>query len=110
MRTRLEEMMRSLGQTIALIPRKSRCETRFQAFLQPILKEREDLPVAATPLGAVNGQRWLYVGPVAQKIAAGDTVRLDDIHLTVQEAAAVYFRGEVLYNRAILRQEKERAV
>lgn len=110
MRTRLEEMMRSFGQAITLIPRKSQCETRFRAFLQPVLKEREDLPVTATPLGAVNGQRWLYVGPAAQEISEGDMVHLDDIHLTVQEVTTVYFRSEVLYNRAILRQEKERAV
>lgn len=110
MRTRLEEMMRSFGQAITLIPRKSWCETRFQAFLQPILREREDLPVAATPLGAVNSQRWLYIGPAAREIAAGDMVHLDDIHFTVQEVTAVYFRGEILYNRAVLRQEKELAV
>lgn len=110
MRARLEEMTRSFGQTITLISRKSWCEARFRAFLQPILKKREDLPVTATPLGAVNDQRWLYVGPAAQEILEGDTVYLDDIHLTVQEVTAVYFRGEVLYNRAILRQEKERAV
>lgn len=110
MRTQLEGIIRSFGQTVTLIPRKSRCETRFQAFLQPVLKEREDLPVTATPLGAVNGQRWLYVGPAAREISEGDMVHLDGIHLTVQEATAVYFRGEVLYHRAILRQEKEWAV
>ena len=110
MRSRWEEIIRSFGQTITLISRKSGCETRFQAFLQPILKEREDLPVAATPLGAVNGQRWLYAGPAAREISEGDKVYLDDIHLTVQEVTAVYFRGEILYNRAILRHEKEWAV
>ena len=107
MKARLEEIMRSFGQTGSLSSRENEEVTQFQAGLQPVLKQRDDLPAAATPLGAVNGQRWLYVGPAAQKISEGDRVYLNDIHLTVQEVTAVYFRNEILYNRAVLRQEKE---
>ena len=110
MRERLEGIMASCGQTVTLIPRESDEEWELSAFLQPVLKQREDLPVAATPLGAVNGQRWLYVGPAARTLSPGDRIRFDGLRLTVQEAETVYFRSEPLYSRAVLRQEKERAV
>lgn len=110
MRTRLDDVMRRYGQSVTLISRESECESQVKAFLQPLLKEREDLPVTATPLGAVNGQRWLYVGPAAVEIAEGDRMHLDDLHLIVQEAGTVYFGDGVLYSRAVLRQEKEFAV
>lgn len=109
MKARLEEMMRAYGQTVTLISRKSGEELAFAAFLQPVLKEREEPPVAVTPLGAVNGQRWLYIGPAGQEIQPGDRMRFDVLCLVVQETEAVYFRGETLYRRAILRREKEDA-
>lgn len=109
MRTRLEEMMRAYGQTVTLIPRKNGKESTFAAFLQPVLKVREAPPVAVTPLGAVNSQRWLYIGPANQEPQPGDRVRFDILYLVVQETEAVYFRGEVLYRRAMLRREKEDA-
>lgn len=101
--------MHAYGQTVTLIPQKSGEGSAFAAFLQPILKEREEPPVAVTPLGAVNGQRWLYIGPAGQEIQPGDRVQFDILHLVVQEAEAVYFHGEILYRRAILRREKEDA-
>lgn len=110
MRARLEEMMRVYGQTVTLVPREGGEETAFAAFLQPALKEREYPPVAATPLGAVSGKRWLYVGPAGREIVPGDRVCFDNLRLVVQEAEAVYFHTEVLYRRAVLRQEREAAV
>lgn len=109
MKARLEEMMRAYGQNITLIPQKSGEASAFAAFLQPVLKEREEPLRAVTPLGAVNGQRWLYVGPAGQEIQPGDRVRFDTLHLVVQETEAVYYRGEILYRRAVLRREKEDA-
>lgn len=110
MRAALENVMRTYGQTVSLISRESGEETQFTAFLQPVLKEREDLPAVATPLGAVNRQRWLYVGPATREVLPGDKIYLDGIRLAVQEAETVYFRSEALYKRAVLRQEKEAAV
>lgn len=110
MRARLEEMMRAYGQTVTLVSRKSGEEAAFAAFLQPVLKEREYPPVAATPLGAVSSKRWLYIGPASREIGPGDRVCLDNLHLVVQEAETVYFHAEILYRRAMLRQEKEAAV
>lgn len=73
------------------------------------MKERTTPPVTATPLGAVSGRRWLYVGPAGRDIRSGDRVCFGTLRLVVQEAEAVYFRGEVLYHRAVLRLEKEAA-
>ena len=101
--------MRAYGQTVTLVSRKSGEETAFAAFLQPILKERETPPVAASPLGAVSGKRWLYVGPAGREIRPGDRVRLDSLRLMVQEAETVYFRNEAIYRRAVLRKEREAA-
>ena len=66
-------------------------------------------PIAVTPLGAVSVRRWLYVGPAGREIQPGDRVRFNALGLVVQEAEAICFRSEVLYRRAVLRQEKERA-
>ena len=101
--------MRAYGQTVTLVSRKSGEGTVFTAFLQPVLKEREMPPVAATPLGAVSGKRWLYVGPAGREIRPGDRVRLDSLRLIVQEAETIYFRNEAIYRRAVLRREKEAA-
>lgn len=109
MRARLEEMMRTYGQTVTLVSRKGEEGMTFTAFLQPVLKEREAPPLTATPLGAVSGKRWLYVGPAGREIRPGDRVYFDDLRLVVQEAEAVYFRNEILYHRAVLRREKEAA-
>ena len=63
-----------------------------------------------TPLGAVNEQRWLYIGPAGLKLDVGDRMRCGGMRLIVQEAMTVRFREEALYCRAVLRQEKEAAV
>ncbi len=109
MRARLEELMGTYGQKVTLVSRKSREEAGVMVFLQPVLKERVAPPVTATPLGAVSGRRWLYVGPAGRGIWPGDRVCFGTLRLVAQEAEAVYFRGEVLYHRAVLRQEKEAA-
>ena len=44
-----------------------------------------------------------------RSIRLGDRVCFGTLRLVAQEAEAVYFRGEVLYRRAMLRQEKEAA-
>ena len=59
--------------------------------------------------GLWSGRRWLYVGPAGRDIWPGDRVCFGTLRLVAQEAEAVYFRGEVLYHRAVLRQEKEAA-
>ena len=97
------------GQTVTLVPQGGEA-VEIRAFLQPLLKERDEPPVAVTPLGAVNEQRWLYIGRAGIEVVAGDRMICGDAHLAVQEVRPVYWKNEVLYQRAILRQKKEAAV
>lgn len=110
MRAKLEEIIRLHGQEISVVRREGGEEEAVRGFLQPLLKEREDPPAAVTPLGAVNEQRWLYIGPAGLKLDVGDRMRCGGMRLIVQEAMTVRFREEALYCRAVLRQEKEVAV
>ncbi|MDE7260464.1 MAG: hypothetical protein K2N78_00120 [Oscillospiraceae bacterium] len=109
MRARLERIMERYGQTVTLIPRGGEAlETR--AFLQLILRERTDPPVAVTPLGPVSEQRWLYIGRAGVNVSVGDRMSFGEVRLVVQEARPVYWQDETLYQRAVLRLEKEAAV
>lgn len=98
------------GQTVTLVPRRGGEALEIRAFLQPLLKNRDDPPAAVTPLGPVSEQRWLYIGRAEVEILAGDQMTCGEVQLTVQEAQAVYWRNEALYRRAILRRKKEAAV
>lgn len=107
MKIPLTELMRRYGQEVVIIPGGPGQVRTAAAFLQPILKKREDLPAAATPLGAVSGQRWLYIGPAGTALSPGDRVRSEGLCLIVQEALTVKLGRDDLYRRAILRREKE---
>lgn len=107
MRAQLEAIMSEHGEDLVLVRRESGEELSIRAFLQPLLKEREDLPVTATPLGAVSDQRWLYIGPAAVELEPGDWIRTGGECYTVQEAMAVCFHRQALYGRAILRRKKK---
>lgn len=107
MTARLERLMRTYGQSVALTRRGAGAPVQVRAFLQPVLKRREDLPAAATPLGAVSRQRWLYIGSGRQEIAPGDLAACGETRLVVQEARPVRWGDEILYYWAMLRREKE---
>ena len=109
MKEKLEEIMRAHGQELTLVRREDGGETPIRAFLQPLLKERTEPPVTVTPLGAVNDQRWLYIGPAAQVFRPGDEIRFNGERFAAQETMTVCFRREALYFRAVLRRKKEAA-
>lgn len=98
------------GQTVTLIPGCGGEALETRAFLQPLLKERDTLPVAVTPLGPVSEQRWLYIGRAGVEIRAGDRMTCGEMRLVVQEVRDIYWRDEMLYRRAVLRWKKEEAV
>ncbi len=110
MRLRLERIMEQYGQTVTLIPNGGGEALQIKAFLQPVLKEQTEPPVAVTPLGAVSEQRWRYIGPAGTDILAGDRIRCGKMQLTVQEVRSIYWQNETLYRQAVLRREKEAAV
>ena len=110
MRAQLEAIMKEHGEDLLLVRRESGEEIPVRAFLLPFLKEREDLPVTATPLGVVSDQRWLYIGPAATELEPGDWIRFQGECYAVQEAMTICFRREAIYGRAILRRKKKGAV
>ena len=109
MRARLERIMARYGQSVILTRRETGASMAVRAFVQPVRRQREDLPVHATPLGAVSRQRWLYIGPPEPAPAPGDRLALDGLRLAAQEVQAVRWRDQVLYCRCVLRREKEAA-
>jgi len=109
MRARLDRLMARHGQTIRLTRREDGRTATVKAFLQPTLAREKKLPAAATPLGAVSGQRWLYIGSGAQEISPGDRAVWDGKSLVVQEARPVCWADETVYHWAVLRREKEAA-
>lgn len=110
MKARLERAMERYGQTVTLVPRDGSETQEVRAFLQPILKEQAEPPVAVTPLGPVCEHRWLYIGKAGVEIKVGDRMSCGGTQLVVQESQPVYWQDNVLYRRAILRREKESAV
>lgn len=109
MRARLERIMERYGQSVTLTPGDGEEAVEIRAFVQPVLKEKEALPAAVTPLGPVSTQRWLYIGQAGATVRAGDRVSCNGMRLVVQEARPVYWRDEVFYRWAMLRREKEAA-
>lgn len=110
MKDRLAGLMRRFGQELIIIPAGPGEVRTARAFLQPVRKTRQDLPVTASPLGAVCDQRWLCLGPAGMELDPGDRVRSGELRLIVQEALTVRWGQDALYRRAVLRREKEAAV
>jgi len=102
--------MERYGQTVSLAPKDGSETQEVRAFLQPILKEQVEPPVAVTPLGPVSEHRWLYIGKAGVEVMVGDRMSCGDMQLVVQETQPVYWQDNALYRRAILRREKEAAV
>lgn len=102
-----ERIIARHGQTVVLTRKSDGSVLEAKAFLQPVLKEREDLPLAVTPLGGVSDQRWMYLGGASTPLEAGDRLASEGLKLVVQESQVVYWDEDALYCRAILRREKE---
>lgn len=101
-------LLNRFGQSVLLI-RSGEHPLSVKAFLQPLLKEREALPLAVTALGAVSKQRWLYLDDGTQSLSPGDRIQWDSLHFVVQEIQEVALVDELIYRRAILRPAKEAA-
>lgn len=108
MRQTLERIMAQYGQTVTLARRDGTKRT-LRAFVQPVTKQREALPIAATPLGAVSEELWVYIGPGDAPLSPGDSVEQGVLSLTAREVKALYWQDEVLYHWALLGRRKEAA-
>lgn len=108
MRDLFAALLSRYGQQVRLTRRRTGEEVSGRAFLQPVLRRTEEAP-AATPLGAVSEQRWLYIGGGAQPLAPGDRVDSGALRLVVREARPIYLGDELVYHWALLRRRKEAA-
>lgn len=106
MRARFEALLERYGQAVRL----EKDGSDLRAFVQPVLKRREEPPVAPTPLGAVSGERWLYIGRGAVPLTPGDRLECGGRLLVVQEAQRVFWQEEAFYCWALLRPGKEAAL
>lgn len=98
------------GQSAVVKARETGEHFPVSAFIQPMIREQENAPLSATPLGAVNRQRWLYIGGAETPLSPGDYVSSHGLELTVQEARPLYCGDTLLYHWALLRRRKEAAV
>lgn len=110
MRERLEGLLERYGQKALLTRREGGDAIALRAFVQPLLRQKEELPLTPTPLGAASGQRWLYIGSGRQPIAPGDQLDCGGLRLVAQESCPVRWQEEVFYWRAVLRPRREAAV
>lgn len=101
-----DRLRRRYGQSVTLTPRNGGEPLRMRAFLQPILRRREDGGTAVTPLGGVDEERWLYLGPGGTEVSLGDRVDYRELELVVQQARPVFAEDALVYWWATLRRRK----
>ena len=106
MKQSFDRLRRQYGQSVTLTGRRSGETVRVRAFLQPILRQREDGGTAVTPLGGVNEERWLYLGPGETEAALGDWMDFGGLELVVQQARTVLMGDVPVYRWAVLRERK----
>ena len=90
-----------------MTPRQGGETVRVRAFLQPVLRQREEGGAAVTPLGGVSRERWLYLGPGETALQLGDRADCGDLALAVQQARQVFGGDAPVYWWATLRRRKE---
>ena len=110
MKEAMEKILSQYGQNAVVECWETGERSPVRAFIQPILRPQEDLPLTATPLGAVSRQRWLYIGSGDVPLSPGDYVTAGDLAMTVQEARPLFCGDCLLYRWALLRRKKEAAV
>lgn len=110
MRDMLAGILARYGQSAVVEARETGEQLPVRAFIQPLLQERENAPLSATPLGPVSRERWLYIGGAETPLSPGDRVASHGLELTVQETKRLYCGDTLLYHWALLRRQKEAAV
>ena len=94
-----QRLLKQYGQTLRLSPEGE----PFQAFLQPITSNSGELPLEATPLGAADERRWLYLGSPEREIRMGDLLEGNGLRFEVINACCVYLGEQPLYYRGVLK-------
>lgn len=100
-----EQALRRYGQTVTVTHGGESRETK--AFLQEKLEKDREPPRSVLPLGESDERRWIYIGSAGAEIAVGDRVCFGELHLTAQQAEAVWLGNELCHWWAQLAREKE---
>ena len=106
MRGRLERFFAACGQSVTLC--RGEEQIALRASVQPQTSGGED-PTAATPLGAVDERRWVYIGPGDTALLRHDLVEGGGERYRVLSATPVYLGETVLYWHGLLRLDREAA-
>ncbi len=106
MKGRLERFFAACGQCVTLC--RGEKQIALRASVQPQTSGGED-PTAATPLGAVDERRWVYIGPGNTALFRHDLVESGGERYRVLSATPVYLGETVLYWHGLLRLEREAA-
>lgn len=104
MRGRLERFFAAYGQCVTVCRGEERLALR--ASVQPQTSGGED-PTAASPLGAVDERRWVYIGPGDTALLRRDVVESGGERFRVLSATPVFLGETVLYWHGLLRLEQE---
>ena len=65
-------------------------EQSWQAFVQPILRDRSEEARAYTPIGDVDKRQWLYIGPADRVLQRGDSLRSGGQSFIVRELSLIH--------------------
>ena len=103
MRKQIQEILSGYGQTVELC-RGDHRETCC-AFLQPVTERREQEAERMTPLGAVDGRLWMYLGDA--EVRSGDRILWSGKEFCVRSSRPYCAGDTVLYWWAALEQAKE---
>lgn len=92
------------GQT-AVIRSGDGGERPVRAFLQPVIKQGENLPGDVSSAGWVDGRLWRYIGQEA--LGEDDLLLWQGLTFRVRSCRAVFFRDALCHWQASLEREKE---
>jgi hypothetical protein len=96
MRELMERAMEQYGVEITI--QKEGEEVRLRAFFQPSRsKARQNMEREWSPLGAIPGGQYVYIGPAKYALQAGDTLLVGEAAYTVQRMEQICSNGELLY-------------
>ena len=103
MKGQIQEILRHYGQSVTL--ESAAGEKQACAFLQPVTQRGEQELDQMTPLGAIDGRTWLYLG--IEEVQTGDRIRWNETEFQVRSSRSYWMGDVLLYWWAALERAKE---
>lgn len=102
MREAIERLAARYGQVLTVYQDEQAHTVR--GFLQPAASRDEQVPDGMSPIGFLDGRRWIYLGTLA--LSPGDRVEWENTAFRVRSSWAYAVGTTVLYWWASLEQEE----